>query len=174
VSQCGSATLAALSAAHGDAGAGSLSRTRYAGLSIGAMPVRSCPIRPSPQRNSSPVRTRNGSARPWRLSTTQTTYICRSILTPAWLGRSRLGSAAVTQKPRYANWRSGWAFREPTVCLNLTRRLEARLKASPELSEDLAEIMRQANAPTDGTQPAGVTRASDSRRLGRAKTKDKA
>jgi hypothetical protein len=55
---------------------------------------------------------------------------------------------------------------------NLTRRLEARLKASPELSKDLAEIMRQAaNAPTDGAQPADVTRTPISRRSGRAKTK---
>jgi len=36
---------------------------------------------------------------------------------------------------------------------NLTRRLEARLKASPQLSDDLAEILRSAGAPAAGLPP---------------------
>jgi hypothetical protein len=31
-------------------------------------------------------------------------------------GRSRPGSAAGTQRRHYANWPSGWAYREPTAC----------------------------------------------------------
>ena len=33
---------------------------------------------------------------------------------------------------------------------NLTRRLERRLKATPQLSDDLAEILRQASEPDAG------------------------
>jgi putative transposase len=56
---------------------------------------------------------------------------------------------------------------------NLTRRFEARLKASPELSHDLVEILRRA-----GTQVAGVAPTDTPRkpvpRSGRSKTKNKA
>jgi len=55
---------------------------------------------------------------------------------PEWLGLSRADSAP-----------------------NLTRRLDGRLKASPRLADDLAEILRWANAPTAGIRPTDVTRA---------------
>jgi hypothetical protein len=57
---------------------------------------------------------------------------------------------------------------------NLTRRLEARLKASPPLSDDLAEIVRRASAPAAGIPPADVMRTDAARRSGRPKTKNKA
>jgi len=40
---------------------------------------------------------------------------------------------------------------------NLTRRLEARLKASPQLAGDLAEILNRAGASAEGTAPFAVT-----------------
>ena len=57
---------------------------------------------------------------------------------------------------------------------NLTRRLEARLKASPQLSDDLAEILRRAGAPAAGRTPTDIKRTSGSHRTGTAKTKTKA
>jgi hypothetical protein len=46
---------------------------------------------------------------------------------------------------------------------NLTRWLEARLNASPQVSDDLAEILRRARAPTAGNRPADVMRTEVSR-----------
>jgi hypothetical protein len=40
------------------------------------------------------------------------------------------------------SWPSGWAFREPTP-RNLSLRLEANRKASPELSNDLSKVLRK-------------------------------
>jgi len=40
----------------------------------------------------------------------------------------------------------------------LTRPLEARLKASPELYDDLTEIVKRASAPAAGIYPADLTR----------------
>ncbi len=57
---------------------------------------------------------------------------------------------------------------------NLTRWLEARLKASPELSDDLTEIMTRASAPAVDIHPAEVTRTQVSRKSARLKTKNKA
>jgi len=56
---------------------------------------------------------------------------------------------------------------------NLTRRLEARLKASPQLTDDLAEILRRAGAPADGFPLADRKRTSGSHPTARAKTKNK-
>jgi putative transposase len=55
---------------------------------------------------------------------------------------------------------------------NLTRRLEARLKSSPGLSDDLTEIMTRASAPTGDVYPADVTRKTVPRRSARSKTKN--
>jgi len=57
---------------------------------------------------------------------------------------------------------------------NRTRRLEGRLKASPRLADDLAEIRRRASAPAAGVLPADVTRTGRSGRTRRAKTKNQA
>ena len=56
---------------------------------------------------------------------------------------------------------------------NLTRRLEARLGASPELSDDLTEIMTRASAPAVDIHPAEVPRTQVSRKSARPKTKNK-
>ena len=53
---------------------------------------------------------------------------------------------------------------------NLTRRLEARLKAAPQLCDDLAEILRRASAPGAGMVPADDRRTEVSRGSGRTKT----
>ncbi len=57
---------------------------------------------------------------------------------------------------------------------NLTRRIEVRLQAAPQLSDDLAEILRRASAPGAGTGPADAIRIEVSRESGRTKTKNKA
>jgi putative transposase len=57
---------------------------------------------------------------------------------------------------------------------NLTRRLEARLKASPRLSGDLAEILRRASEPAAGIRPADVTPTRGPQETRRPKTKNKA
>ena len=57
---------------------------------------------------------------------------------------------------------------------NLTRRLAARLKTSPELSGDLTVIMKRANEPAPGTHPADLTRRDGPRQSARPKTKNKA
>jgi hypothetical protein len=57
---------------------------------------------------------------------------------------------------------------------NLTRRLEARLKTAPLLSDDLAEILRRATEPGDGTGTADDRGTEVSRGSGRMKTKNKA
>ena len=54
--------------------------------------------------------------------------------------------------------------------LNLTRRLEARPKASPELADDRAEILRRATAPAAGIRPPDAT-VPMSRGISRTKTK---
>ncbi len=55
---------------------------------------------------------------------------------------------------------------------NLTRRLEARLKASPQLSDDLAEILRRASASAPGRPSADRGHTTGSSRRAR-KTKNK-
>jgi hypothetical protein len=57
---------------------------------------------------------------------------------------------------------------------NLTRRLEARLKSSPGLADDLTEILTRATAPTAGIHPADKTRTPVARRSAGPKTKNKA
>jgi hypothetical protein len=44
---------------------------------------------------------------------------------------------------------------------NLTRRLDARLKASPALSEEMAEIFSRATAPAGNKPPASLLRNDD-------------
>jgi hypothetical protein len=55
---------------------------------------------------------------------------------------------------------------------NLTRRLEARLGASPKLSGDLTEIMTRASAPAVEIHPAEVTRTQVPRKPARPKTRN--
>jgi chromosomal replication initiation ATPase DnaA len=56
----------------------------------------------------------------------------------------------------------------------LTRRLEARLKTSPELSADLTEILKPANEPTPAIGPASKASTRAPRRSAPPKTKNKA
>jgi REP element-mobilizing transposase RayT len=56
---------------------------------------------------------------------------------------------------------------------NLTRRLEARLKASPRLADDLSEIMKRATPPATAVGPAVVMRARATRLSKRTKTKSR-
>ena len=51
-----------------------------------------------------------------------------------------------------------------------TRRLEARLKLSPELSDHLTEFLGRTRAPAARVRPAEATRAQVSRQSGRSKT----
>ena len=127
-------------------------------LDCEATPVRSRPILRSPRRDSSRVWTRNGSSQPWRISTAWTTRRCRGVTTPtlaravaAWLCR-RHTEASLRE---LAEW---LGLSRADSVPNLTRRLEAQLKASPELSRDLTEIMRRANAPAAGVDRAKVPR----------------
>jgi putative transposase len=53
---------------------------------------------------------------------------------------------------------------------NLTRRVDARLKTSPKLSKDLAEILRRASAQAADVIPADAIRKTVPRRSGRSKT----
>jgi putative transposase len=56
---------------------------------------------------------------------------------------------------------------------NLTRRVEARLKASPEMSRDLTEIMKRVSASAAGIDRTTQTRTTKARRRpGRSKTKN--
>jgi chromosomal replication initiation ATPase DnaA len=57
---------------------------------------------------------------------------------------------------------------------NLTRRLEARLKASPELSSDLAEILKQASTRATSVHRTEPPRRQVSERSGRSKTRKRA
>jgi hypothetical protein len=57
---------------------------------------------------------------------------------------------------------------------NLTRRLEARLKVSPQLTKDLAAIVRRAQAPATGVRPAGAVPTKVSRKARPQKTKNRA
>jgi hypothetical protein len=52
-----------------------------------------------------------------------------------------------------------------------TRRLEGGLTATPELSDDLTEILRRASAPDAGTLASDVVRTPGSWGTSRAKTK---
>ena len=54
---------------------------------------------------------------------------------------------------------------------NLTRRIETRLKASPELSNDLAEILKRASSPDAGVHQADAKRKPVA--IARSKTKNK-
>jgi hypothetical protein len=54
---------------------------------------------------------------------------------------------------------------------NLTRRLKARLKASPRLAGELAEIMSQASRRGESRRPAERVQTHTSGRSGRTKTK---
>jgi hypothetical protein len=48
---------------------------------------------------------------------------------------------------------------------------EGRLKASPRLSDDLAELLRRASAPASDFRPADVTRTRGPHETRRANTK---
>ena len=56
---------------------------------------------------------------------------------------------------------------------NLTRRMETRLKASPELSSDLAEILKRASSPEIGFNLNNAKRTNASRKSAGSKTKNK-
>ena len=56
---------------------------------------------------------------------------------------------------------------------NLTRRIETRLKTSPELSNDLAAILKRANPPDAGNPQANVKPAKTPPQSPRPKTKNK-
>ena len=55
---------------------------------------------------------------------------------------------------------------------NLTRRIETRLKASSELSDDLAEILKRASSPDVGVHQGNAKRPKSSRKSARSKTKN--
>ena len=57
---------------------------------------------------------------------------------------------------------------------NLTRRLEARLKASPRLAGDLAKTMSRANGPAESRRPAKSVQTQAPGQSGRTKTKNEA
>ena len=61
----------------------------------------------------------------------------------------------------------------PDSVPNLTRRIEARLKASPQLSSDLAEILKRANSPDAGVHQKNTKRTKTSRKSAQSKTKNK-
>ena len=70
---------------------------------------------------------------------------------------------------------SGWlGLSRADSVPNLTRRLEARLKTSPELLDDLTEILIRASAPAVDIHPADVPRTQVSQKSRRIKTKNKA
>ena len=143
-------------------------------LGCGARLGLSCPTHRLPRRDNSPVWTRNGSLQPWRISTAWTAPYCRVVMTLIWPARWQLGFAAVQPRRRSAQL-AGWlGLSRADSVPNLTRRLEARLKASPGLSEDLAEILRRASAPAADKPPASFQRYEDLRESGRTKTKNKA
>jgi hypothetical protein len=54
---------------------------------------------------------------------------------------------------------------------NLTRRIDTRLKTSPELSNDLAEILKKASSPDASVHQAITRRTKTSRQSPRRKTK---
>ena len=60
----------------------------------------------------------------------------------------------------------------PDSVPNLTRRIETRLKTSPELSNDLAEILKRASSPDVGVHQHKAKRTKSSRQLTRSKTKN--
>ena len=60
----------------------------------------------------------------------------------------------------------------PDSVPNLTRRIETRLKASPELSNDLAEILKRASSPDVGVNQDNAKRTNASRKSARSKTKN--
>ena len=60
----------------------------------------------------------------------------------------------------------------PDSVPNLTRRIETRLKASPELSNDLTEILKRANSPDVGVHQDNAKRTKTSRKSARSKTKN--
>jgi hypothetical protein len=55
---------------------------------------------------------------------------------------------------------------------NLTRRIEARLKASPELSNDLAAIFKRASSPDAGDHQANAKPTKTLLQSPRPKTKN--
>ena len=60
----------------------------------------------------------------------------------------------------------------PDSVPNLTRRIETRLKTSPELSNDLAEILKRASSPDVGLNKGNGKRTKSPRKLTQSKTKN--
>ena len=60
----------------------------------------------------------------------------------------------------------------PDSVPNLTRRIETRLKVSPELSNDLAEILKRASSADVGITRVNAKRTKSSRKSPRSKTKN--
>jgi hypothetical protein len=60
----------------------------------------------------------------------------------------------------------------PDSVPNLTRRIETRLKASPELSDALTEILNRASSPDVGVDEENAKRTMSSRKPARSKTKN--
>jgi putative transposase len=67
---------------------------------------------------------------------------------------------------------AGLGLSRPDSVPNLTRRIDTRLKASPELSKDLAEILSRASSPDAGVHQANAKRTKSSRKSARSKTKN--
>jgi hypothetical protein len=61
----------------------------------------------------------------------------------------------------------------PDSVPNLTRRIETRLKTSPELSNDLAEILKRASSPDAGDDQAVAKRPKTPRQSPRPRTKNR-
>ena len=114
----------------------------------------------------------HGSSRPLRPSTALTTRRCRGDAIITWRGRSRPGYGVGTLRGNDASSPPGSDLR-PDGVPNLTHRIETRLKASPDRSNDLAEILKRASLPDAGVHQANAKRAKTPRQLPRAKIKNK-
>ena len=112
-------------------------------------------------------------SQPLRLSTGWTTRHCRGVTAAMWRGRSRPGSAASIPRRHYASSPPRSDFSRPESVPHHMRRIEARLKASPDLSNDLAEILKRASSPDASVHQKNRKRTEASRKSAQSKTKNK-
>ncbi len=135
-------------------------------------PVRYSPILRSPRHGSSP------GLDPKRIFAAVTSFYG---LDDAALSRrhdphlARAVAAWLCRRHTEASLRelaASLGLSRPDSVPNLTRRIETRLKTSPELSNDLAEILKRASSPDAGLNKGNGKRTKSPRKLTQSKTKN--
>ena len=139
-----------------------------------AVRSRWCPTLRFPRHGNSSASTPSGSSPPWPTSMAWRRRRCRAAMTPIWHDRSPPGSAAAIPKPPLRLLAERLGLSRADSVPNLTRRLESRLKTSPQFAEDLDAILQRVRAGTTGLLPTATNAKGAKAKSPQGKTKNQA